>query len=293
MKKATMCIGVFLILFLAVGVYAVQAVVADGLNGTWLKFTGSLKGMEFANGPGSEEAGRNDNDSIRLYGCAVDGPFFDNQFFVQFYEKANTAIPAGVGVFEKNAGSADKFVGWLNMRLMEDYNPAAPDTYTDNISVPGEMTINRNRLDNIDKIRFRSFGGHGEKRPTNPPGPYTGYTLYGVKKLNGQSATAKSLPFDENTACPAGYVIQVKTTDDGVHTGTIDPSGPWVPVAAGVSQAFTITTTVDCTTVSVYLDGETETPTYSQPCVQPPGEVNFSPFTISPGANHSILVQFD
>ncbi|MBP1746545.1 MAG: hypothetical protein H6Q54_1160 [Deltaproteobacteria bacterium] len=293
MKKATMCIGVFIVLFLAVGVYMVQAEVTSGLNGTWLKFTGSLKGMEFVEGPGSEEAGRNDNDSIKLYGCAVDGPFFDNQFFVQFYEKASTATPAGVGVFEKKAGTADKFAGWLNMRLMEDYDPAAPDTYTDNISVPGEMTIKRNNLDNINKINFKGFGGHGEKRPTNPQGPYTGYALYGVKKLNGQSATAKSLPFDENTACPAGYVIQVKKTDDGVHTGTIDPPGPWVPVAAGVSQAFTITTAVDCTTVSVWLDNNTGVPDYIHPCVTPPGAVNFNPVTISPGANHSILVQFD
>jgi len=99
MKKATMCIGVFIILFLAVGVYTVQAEVTGGLNGTWLKFTGSLKGMEFAGGPGSE-VGRNDSDSITLYGCAVDGPFYDNQFFVQFYESASTGTPAGVGVFE-------------------------------------------------------------------------------------------------------------------------------------------------------------------------------------------------
>jgi|GEM_PF-1108581 len=290
MKKATMCIGVFIVLFLAVGVYTVQAEVTSGLNGTWLKFTGSFKGMEFAGGPGSENAGRNDSDSITLYGCVVDGPFFDNQFFVQFYERASTATPAGVGVFEKKAGTADKFAGWFTMNLMEGYVPATPDIYTDTISVPGEITINRNRLDNIDKIKFRGFGGQAKKEPA---GSYTGYALYGVKKLNAKTATAGSLPFGEDTECPTGYVIQVKKTDDGVHIGTIDPPGPWVPVAAGVSQAFTITTTVDCTTVSVYLDGETETPTYSQPCVQPPGEVNFSPFTISPGANHSILVQFD
>ena len=293
MKKAIMCIGVFIVLFLAIGVYTVQAEVTSGLNGTWLKFTGSLKGMEFAGGPGSENAGRNDSDSTTLYGCAVDGHFYDNQFFVQFYERASTAIPAGVGVFEKKAGTADKFAGWFTMNLMEVYVPATPDIFTDTISVPGEMTIKRNNLGNINKINFKGFGGHGEKRPTNPQGPYTGYALYGVKKLNGQSATAKSLPFSEDTECPAGYVIQVKKTDDGVHTGTIDPPGPWVPVAAGVSQAFTIATTVDCTSVSVWLDNNTGDPDYSQPCVTPPGEVNFSPFTISPGANHSIWVAFD
>jgi hypothetical protein len=296
MKKMVMCVGIFMVLFLVVGVYSVQAVVADGLNGTWLKFTGSFKGKEFVEGPGSEEAGRNDNyHSIKLYGCVVDGSFYDNQFFVQFYENASTATPAGVGVFEKKAGTAEKFAGWFTMNLMEGYVPANPDEYTTSISVPGEMTIKRNSLDNIDSIKFKGFYGQAERKPEKEENPtiYTGYGLYGVKKLSAKTATKKSLPFDENTACPAGYVIHVKKTDDGVHTGTISPAGPWVPVAAGVSQAFTITTTVDCTTVSVYLDGETETPTYSQPCVQPPGEVNFSPFTISPGANHSILVQFD
>jgi hypothetical protein len=296
MKKATMCIGFFIVLFLAVGVYTVQAVVADGLNGTWLKFTGSLKGMEFAEGPGSEEAGRNDNDSIKLYGCVVDGPFFDNQFFVQFYEKASAATPAGVGVFEKKAGTADKFAGWFTMNLMEGYVPATPDIYTDTISVPGEMTIKRNNLGNINKINFKGFGGHGEKRPTNPPGPYTGYALYGVKKLNGQSATAKSLPFDENTACPSGYVIQVtKESRDGTHIGIITYEGTnteagfWVPVAAGASQGFTVTTTVNGTSIYVYVDGSK---VYEDASAQDAGLTYTYTFPVV-SANHSFRVEFD
>jgi hypothetical protein len=285
-----MCIGVFIVLFLSVGVYTVQAEVAAGLNGTWLKFTGSVKGMEFVEGLGSEEAGRNDNDSIRLYGCVVDGPFYDNQFFVQLYERGITAIPAGAGIFEKKAGTADKFAGWFTMNLMESYDPANPSEYTTSISVPGEMRINRNRLGNIDKIKFKGFGGQAEKEPA---GLYAGYALYGVKKFSAITATKRSLPFDENTACPSGYVIQVKKTDDGVHTGTIEPAGSWVPVAAGVSQEFTITTTVDCTSVSVWIDNNTGDPDYNHPCVTPPGVVNFSPVTLSPNANHSIWVAFD
>ena len=54
MKKISICIGVFMVLFLAVGVYTAHAQVT-GLNGTWLKFTGKLKGMEFSGGPGSTE----------------------------------------------------------------------------------------------------------------------------------------------------------------------------------------------------------------------------------------------
>ena len=58
MKKAIICIGVFIVLLLAVGIYTVQAEVTSGLNGTWLKFTGSLKGMEFAGGPGQKRPGK-------------------------------------------------------------------------------------------------------------------------------------------------------------------------------------------------------------------------------------------
>ena len=42
---------------------------------------------------GQQRTGKNDNDSIKLYGCVVDGPFFDNQFFAQLYEKERTATP--------------------------------------------------------------------------------------------------------------------------------------------------------------------------------------------------------
>ena len=170
MKKISICIGVFMVLFLAVGVYTAQAQVT-GLNGTWLKFTGKLKGMEFSGGPGSTEKGKNDNDSIKLYGCVVDGPFYDNQFFVQLYEKERTAIRAGDAVFQKSAGTEDKFAGWFSMKLMEGYNPLNPDEYTTSVSAPGEMTIKN------DKIKFKGFGGQAEKEPA---GTYTGYALYGV-----------------------------------------------------------------------------------------------------------------
>jgi len=289
MKKTIVCFGVFVVLFLVVSVYTVHAQVVDGLNGTWLKFTGSLKGMEFAGGPGSEEVGQNDNDSVKLYGCAVDGPFYDNQFFLQLYEKAGTANPAGRAVFEKSAGIEDKFAGWFTMNLMEGYEPATPNVYSDTISVPGEMTIKRNNLGNIDKINFKGFGGHAKKEPA---GLYTGYALYGVKKLIAKSATAKSLPFDENTECPAGYVIQVKKTDDGVHTGTITPAGPWVPVSTGADQVFTITTTSDNTAVYIYVDSDITTPDYENTST---GDAGFTyAYTFSAiNANRSIWVRFD
>jgi len=281
MKKLTICIGVFMVLFLAVGVYTAQAQVT-GLNGTWLKFTGKLKGMEFSGGPGSTGEGRNDNDSFKLYGCVVDGPYYDNQFFVQLYEKERTATRAGDAVFQKSAGTEDKFAGWFNMKLMEDYNPLNPDEYSTSVSAPGEMTI-RN-----DKIKFKSFGGQAEKEPA---GAYRGYALYGVK-LDATTATAKSLPFDESTPCRYVNIIQVKVTDDGVGTGIITPAGPWVPVASNVVQEFTIIPSIDvCTFFNVYEDGNTTTPTYRRLDCLVPGQsytISLSPA----GVNHSIWVEF-
>ena len=289
MKKALICISSFVVLFLVMGVNMTQADVTGGMNGTWLKFTASLKGMEFADGSESTIAGVNDNESIKLYGCLVDGDFYDKKFFIQVYEKAKTAVPSGAAVFQKSAGTEDKFAGWFSMNLMEDYNPATPALYTTSVSVPGEMTIKRGRT---DQISFKGFGGQAEKNPTVPLGDYTGYALYGVKKFNAKTAKATSLPFDEDTACPSGYVIQVKKTDDGVHTGTVSPAGPWVSVAANADQAFTITTTEDNTAVYVYVDGNIITPVYENTSTGAAGFTYTYTFSVV-GANHSIWVDFD
>ena len=169
------------------------------------------------------------------------------------YEKERTAIRAGDAVFQKSAGTEDKFAGWFSMKLMEGYNPLNPDEYTTSVSAPGEMTIKN------DKIKFKGFGGQAEKQPA---GAYLGYALYGVK-LDAKTATAKSLPFDESTPCPAGNIIQVKKTDNGVGTGIITPAGPWVPVASNVVPAIYYHPPV-CRLYlfNVYVDGNTTTPTY-------------------------------
>ena len=278
MKKLTICIGIFMVLFLAVGVYTAQAQVT-GLNGTWLKFTGKLKGMEFSGGPGSTDTGRNDNDSTKIYGCVVDGPFFDNQFFTQLYEKERTAIRAGDAVFQKSAGTEDKFAGWFSMKLMEGYNPLNPDEYTTSVSAPGEMTIKN------DKIKFKGFWWTSRKTTCRG---LPGYALYGVK-LDAQTATAKSLPFDEATPCPAGNIIQVKKTDNGFGIGTITPAGPWVPVASNVVPQFIISTSVvlPCTSFNVYVDNTTTPSNPSSDCAVLPYT-----FPLTPGLNHSVWVEF-
>lgn len=279
MKKAGMFIGFFMVFLLMIGVYNAQSQVTE-LNGTWLKFTGSLKGMEFINGPGSEEVGRNDNDPIKLYGCVVDSPyFFDNQFFVQLYEnKRNAAIRAGAAVFQKSAGTTDKFAGWFNMKLMDGYVPATPDLYSTFISAPGQMTIKG------DKLKFKGFGGQAEK----VGGGYTGYALYGVKKIDAKTVNEGNVSLSKYISCPAGYVIHVKNTDDGEHTGTITPAGPWVDVTTGFTQQFTITVNASGTYIKVYIDNVLR---YNFDDVSPADTI--PPITIdSDGNNHSLRVDF-
>ena len=279
MKKTLVCLVVFTVLFLVANICVAQAQVT-GLNGTWLKFTGSLKGMRFTNGPGSEELGRNDKDSIRLYGCVVDSPyFFDNQFFVQLYKSKRNAIRAGAAVFQKPDGTADNFAGWFNMNLMDEYNPATPNVYSTSISTPGQMTIRR------EKIKFKGFGGQAEKIG----GGYTGYALYGVKNMSAKTVNENNVPLSKYISCPAGYVINVKNTDDGDHTGTITPPGPWVDVTTGYSQVFNIKVNAPGTYVYVYIDNELK---YYYPDVYPADTI--PPVTIdSDGENHSLWVHFD
>jgi hypothetical protein len=281
MKKVAICIGFLMAFSLVVSVHAALADVT-GMNGTWLKFDGKIKGMEFSGGAGSAEAGKNDKGSVKLYGCVVDGSFFDNQFFTQLYEKARTATPAGHAVFQKSAGTEDNFAGWFSMKLMEGYDPLNPDVYITSVSAPGEMKIKR------DDIGFKGFGGQAEK---GPAGAYAGYALYGVDKLDAKTASSRSLPFDEGTPCPAGNIIQVKKTDAGIPSGIITPGGPWVSVATNVNQVFTVSTIVDCTSVTVYVEGNTVTPLYQNNCVTPAG-LAFS-HTFNAGANHSIWVDFN
>jgi len=279
MKKAGMFIGFLIVFIFMTGVYNSQSQVTE-LNGTWLKFTGSLKGMEFINGPGSDEVGWNDNDPIRLYGCVVDSPyFFDDQFFVQLYEKKRTPFRAGAAVFQKSAGTANQFAGWFSIHLMNGYIPATPDLYSTSISVPGQMTIKR------DKLKFKGFGGQAEK----VGGDYGGYALYGVKSISAKTVNEKNVSLSKYTSCPAGYVIHVKNTDDGDHTGTITPPGPWVDVTTGYSQQFFITANIAGTFVRVYVDGGL---VYSYLTVSP--NESIGPITIdSDGKNHSFWVDFD
>ena len=242
MKKFSLCIGAFLVLFLMFGGYTAQAQGdLQEFNATWLKFSGNATGSELTGGEGSTSPAQKDNGSIQLYGCVVGFP--EGPAFIQVYEKDRTATGAGWATFSKKGGTADKFIGWFNLRLRDGFNPANPTDYTTQVVVPGEMTAKN------EKLNFKGYGGQAEKKPATG---YDGYALYGVK-LGAKTATARSLPFDEATPCPwpaNTYRIQVINPDGA----TVTPAGFIVVVESAGTQAFTVTPP-DGQVCTVSLDG--------------------------------------
>jgi hypothetical protein len=107
--------------------------------------------------------------------------------------------------------------------------------------------------------------------------------------MSAKTVNENNVPLSKYISCPAGYVINVKNTDDGDHTGTITPPGPWVDVTTGYSQVFNIKVNAPGTYVYVYIDNELK---YYYPDVYPADTI--PPVTIdSDGENHSLWVHFD
>jgi hypothetical protein len=82
MKKVSLCIGVFIVLFLAIGVHTAKAQDLSGLNGQWLN--GALKvqkGWVTANGTaGAPE--KMQNSTEKFYACVSRG-CISNAIYVQ------------------------------------------------------------------------------------------------------------------------------------------------------------------------------------------------------------------
>ena len=112
MKKVSFCIGVFIVLFLAIGVHTVKAQDLSGLNGQWLN--GTLKtqqGWVTANGTASAPE-KMRNFTEKLYACVRAGGGSATLFM---FDKEGTPIAdfrAGIGWI---AGTDDDFVGQMSI----------------------------------------------------------------------------------------------------------------------------------------------------------------------------------
>jgi len=99
MKKVSLCIGAFLVLFLISGVYNAQSqdyAVLNQMNGKWLKFNGSVKGYDF--GVFHDTAGKADKFQgtlNQIYACVSYNPANETAD-MYVYDKAGTQT---VGAF--------------------------------------------------------------------------------------------------------------------------------------------------------------------------------------------------
>jgi hypothetical protein len=112
MKKVSLCIGVFIVLFLAIGVHTAKAQDLSGLNGQWLN--GALKvqkGWVTANGTaGAPE--KMQNSTEKFYACVRAGGASATLFM---FNKEGNPIADFTATIGWIAGTNDDFVGSMNI----------------------------------------------------------------------------------------------------------------------------------------------------------------------------------
>jgi hypothetical protein len=110
MKQVSLCISVFVVLFLAIGVHTVQAQDLSGFDGQWL--SGTLKAQKgWVTGMGTTAAPEKmQNATEKLYACvrAADG---GATLFM--FDGKGTPIADSMGSIGWIAGTNDDFVGQL------------------------------------------------------------------------------------------------------------------------------------------------------------------------------------
>jgi len=128
MKKASLCIGVFLVLFLLVGSYSAQAATLydipafEALNGKWLKITWTIKG---ADAEAYGEVPERFSEKHTAWACAYWDPTFDWDLYgdddppasldLSFYNEELDFV--GSGLMWLSAGTIDNWSGRLKMDM--------------------------------------------------------------------------------------------------------------------------------------------------------------------------------
>jgi hypothetical protein len=120
MKKLSLCIGVFLVLFLVVGSYTVQAqpyTALEQMNGKWLKMNGSVKGYDF--GVAYDPAATGDAYSVKFnqYACVSYDPAGTNATMA-IYDKQGNSI--GNGYLSWVSGTDDAWLAAVEIYLVAD-----------------------------------------------------------------------------------------------------------------------------------------------------------------------------
>ena len=207
MKKTTLCIVAFLVLFLMFGVCNAQAQ-ADlrAFDGKWLQMTiQEQKGLSFINGHDSTDTpGSWANRKHQLYACidVQDSGVPNERANLRFYDKDGKAM--GWGVMSWDAGTDLNFLGSIGCDIATDvtYVPGpdglpAPDSLHD-LRVNTYVSV---KGTDIERIKIQALGGMGWTEiptTTETTGNYAGFGI----KLSGKSITGKKIPtFTITPAC--------------------------------------------------------------------------------------------
>lgn len=186
MKKVSLCIGIFLALFLVFSGYTAQAQNLSAFDGTWLKLTiKPQKGLEFTGLDSTSAPRKMQARADTWYACADIDVAFPNVAYLRFFDREGTAI--GSGSLYWDAGTNLEFMGYLEAAIATDvtYIPGIDgfptvDSLTDT-AVYGYVNVAGK---SIDKIKIKSISGEGYIQApdaTETTGMYAGfgYTLSG------------------------------------------------------------------------------------------------------------------
>ena len=115
MKRVSLCIGVFLVLFLGISNYTVQAQDLSGFNGQWLNVTLKMQNVWATDGSGTTAVPEKiKNTAEKFYACARAG---GGSATLYLFNREGTFIPDFTIHIGWIAGTDDDFVANLNISI--------------------------------------------------------------------------------------------------------------------------------------------------------------------------------
>ena len=182
MKKASMCIGLVLFLFLAISIYPAQAqdyVALNQMNGKWLKMNGSVNGWTVTARHADVEQVKFTASLNNMYACVYYDPAIGH---AQLTIIASNGTQTGIGSLYYDGGTVDAWLAniYLYLDSKGDYSANGYD-----------MDIHAYALaktkDGADKGSLNSLGAEGSINNA------TEYGYFGGKL---KAKIVKTVPFD-------------------------------------------------------------------------------------------------